>query len=109
LANVTITGATCRTATHTGTVLDAQEAVIVAVRITVDLSVFQTGIVAICQCCFDVLDATRIFKLISFNARIVGAERVVTASAAIWAINVAGTLRFAKHISQVTFFLASCS
>ena len=106
LADVIIAGATCRTATHTGTVFDAQEAVVVAIRITVDLSVFQTGIVAVCQCCFDVIDAIRIFKFISFNARIVRAERVITASAAIWAVYVAGTLRFAKHISQVTFFLA---
>jgi len=109
LANVIIAGATCRTATHAGTVIDAQEAFVVAGGIAVDLSVFQTVIVAIRHCFLDIFDATRIFELVSFNARIVRAKRVITASASVWTINVAGTLCFAKHISQVTFFLARSS
>ena len=107
LANVIVTGATCRTATHAGTVIDAYEAVIVAVGITVDFSVFQTAIVAFCQFNFDIFNAICIFKLISFNARIIRAEWMITASTAIWAVNVTGTFCFTKNISQVAFLLAS--
>jgi len=109
LTNIFITGAACRTAAHAGTVVDAQKAFIVAGGITFDLSVRQTGVVAIRQCLFNIFNTISVFKLVSVNARIVRAERVITASAAIWAINVARTFRFAKHISQVTFFLASSS
>ena len=106
LANVIITRATCRTATHARTVFDADEAVVVALGITFDFSVFQTAIVAFCQLNFDIFDAIRIFKLVSFNARIIRAEWVITVSAAIWAVNVTGTFRFTKNISQVAFLLA---